>query len=102
VNFSRLLVLMTTVTGLFGATGVDTFHWSGKVPAGQRLEVRGVNGSIHAEPAAGDEVEVIAFKNGREFRSRRNRRASGAARWRCHHLRCLSIERRTGQRRTVR
>jgi len=58
---------MTTVTGLFGATGVDTFHWSGKVPAGQRLEVRGVNGSIHAEPAAGDEVEVIAFKNGREF-----------------------------------
>jgi len=67
VNFSRLFVLLTTVTGLFGATGVDTFHWSGKVPAGQRLEVRGVNGSIHAEPATGDEVEVIAFKNGREF-----------------------------------
>jgi hypothetical protein len=67
VNFSRLFVLLTTVTGLFAATGVDTFHWSGKVPAGQRLEVRGVNGSIHAEPASGDEVEVIAFKNGIEY-----------------------------------
>lgn len=67
MNFSRLFVLLTTVTGLFAATGVDTFHWSGKVPAGQRLEVRGVNGSIHAEPALGDEVEVIAFKNGVEY-----------------------------------
>jgi hypothetical protein len=67
VKLSRLLVLLTTVTGLFGATGLDTFHWSGRVPAGQRLEVRGVNGSIHAEPASGDEVEVVAFKNGREY-----------------------------------
>jgi hypothetical protein len=67
VNSSWLFVLLTSVTCLFGATGADTFHWSGRVPAGQRLEVRGVNGSIHAEPAAGDEVEVIAFKNGREF-----------------------------------
>jgi hypothetical protein len=67
VHFSRLLVLLTTVTALFGATGVDTFHWSGRVPAGQRLEVRGVNGSIHAEPASGDQVEVTAFKNGREY-----------------------------------
>jgi hypothetical protein len=58
---------MTSLTGLFGATGVDTFHWTGRMPAGQRLEVRGVNGSIHAEPAAGDQVEVFAFKNGREF-----------------------------------
>ncbi len=67
MKFSRLFVLLTTATGLFGATGVDTFHWSGRMPAGQRLEVRGVNGSIHAEPALGDEVEVIAFKNGREY-----------------------------------
>ena len=67
MNFSRLFVLLTTVTGLFAATGVDTFHWSGRMPAGQRLEVRGVNGSIHAEPASGDQVEVFAFKNGKEF-----------------------------------
>ena len=67
MHFSRLLFLLTTATALFGATGVDTFHWSGRVPAGQRLEVRGVNGSIHAEPASGDQVEVTAFKNGREY-----------------------------------
>ena len=67
MNLSRLFVLLTSASGLFGATGVDTFHWSGRVPAGQRLEVRGVNGSIHAEPALGDQVEVFAFKNGREF-----------------------------------
>ena len=67
MSFRRLFVLLTTATGLFAATGVDTFHWSGRMPAGQRLEVRGVNGSIHAEPASGDQVEVIAFKNGREF-----------------------------------
>ena len=65
--FSRLLVVLTTVTGLFGATGLDTFHWTGRMPAGQRLEVRGVNGDIHAEPASGDQVEVFAFKNGREY-----------------------------------
>ena len=67
MDFSRLLVVLTTVTGLFGATGVDTFHWTGRMPAGQRLEVRGVNGNIHAEPASGDQVEVFAFKNGREY-----------------------------------
>ncbi len=67
MDFSRLLVVLTTAAGLFGATGVDTFHWSGRMPAGQRLEVRGVNGNIHAEPAAGDQVEVFAFKNGREY-----------------------------------
>jgi hypothetical protein len=67
VTLSGLLVLLTVINGAFGATGIDTFHWSGRMPAGQRLEVRGVNGSIHAEPASGDQVEVFAFKNGREF-----------------------------------
>ena len=67
MHVSRLFALLITVTSLFGATGVDTFHWSGRMPAGQRLEVRGVNGSIHAEPALGDQVEVIALKNGQEY-----------------------------------
>ncbi len=67
VDLSRWLVVLTSATALFGATGVDTFHWSGRMPAGQRLEVRGVNGNIHAEPASGDQVEVFAFKNGREY-----------------------------------
>lgn len=53
--------------GLFGAVGTNTFHWSGKVSAGQRLEVRGINGNIHAEPALGNEVDVIAYKNGEHY-----------------------------------
>jgi hypothetical protein len=64
-----MFVVLTAVAGVFGATGVDTFHWSGRVPAGQLLEVRGVNGSIHAGPAAGQDVEVIAFKNGHQLES---------------------------------
>lgn len=67
MTFSALAVLLITAAGLSGATGLDSFHWTGRVPAGQRLEVRGVNGSIHAEPASGDEVEVTAFKNGRQY-----------------------------------
>lgn len=67
MNFSKCFILLTAVTGLFGATGRDTFHWTGRVPPGQRLEVQGINGSIHAEPATGDQVEVVAFKNGVEY-----------------------------------
>jgi hypothetical protein len=52
---------------LFGAIGNDTFHWSGKVPPGQLLEVRGINGNIHAEPALGNDVDVIAYKNGERY-----------------------------------
>jgi hypothetical protein len=65
--FSRMFVLLAASTALFGAVNSDTFHWSGRVPAGQLLEVRGVNGSIHAEPAIGREVDVIAYKNGQQL-----------------------------------
>jgi hypothetical protein len=67
MHLSRLLVLLAASTALFGAVGTDTFHWSGRVPAGQLIEVRGVNGSIHAEPAVGQEVDVIAYKNGQQL-----------------------------------
>jgi putative adhesin len=67
VSFSLILALLTTSTAVFGATGSDTFHWSGRVPAGQLIEVRGINGNIHAEPARGESVDVIAYKNGRLF-----------------------------------
>lgn len=67
--FTTMLVWMTSVMALSGAVGTDTFHWSGRVPSGQLLEVRGINGSIHAEPALGDEVDVIAFKNGERYDS---------------------------------
>lgn len=41
------------------------FHWNGKLAAGKRLEIRGVNGSIRAMAAAGDEIDVTARKTSR-------------------------------------
>lgn len=47
----------------------EDFHWRGSLAAGQRIEVKGVNGSIRAEPASGGEVEVTAVRRrGREGR----------------------------------
>src|ERR1700730_4304950 len=36
----------------------DEFHWSGRVAPGAAIEIKGINGDIRAEPAAGDEVQV--------------------------------------------
>ncbi|HEV3050533.1 MAG TPA: DUF4097 family beta strand repeat-containing protein [Longimicrobium sp.] len=50
-------------------TAQEDFRWSGRLAAGQRLEIKGVNGGIRAEPASGNEVEVVAVKRaGREGR----------------------------------
>ena len=53
-------------------SGVETpvaqendFRWNGRIASGRTVEVKGVNGSIRAEPAGGGEVEVIAHKQGR-------------------------------------
>jgi hypothetical protein len=45
-------------------TEVD-FEWQGRVPVGQAIEIRGVQGRIVAELASGDAVEVTARKSGR-------------------------------------
>ena len=39
-------------------------RWHGWVPSGQVVEVNNIHGNIHAEPATGDEIEVIAIKRG--------------------------------------
>lgn len=52
-----------------GATGSDSFRWKGQVPAGKLVEIRGINGSIRAEPASGKEVEVVAYKTGQVYES---------------------------------
>jgi hypothetical protein len=38
------------------------FHWTGTLPPGQTLEIKGVNGSIRAELANGATIEVSARK----------------------------------------
>src|SRR5688500_4997905 len=47
----------------------EDFRWSGAMAAGQRIEIKGVNGAIRAEPASGNQVEVTAVKR----RGRRGR-----------------------------
>ena len=38
------------------------FEWSGRLSAGQAIEVKGINGDIEAMPASGNQVEVTAVK----------------------------------------
>ncbi len=44
----------------------EEWRWSGRVAAGRTLEIRGVNGSVSAEPSGGNQVEVRAQKHGRD------------------------------------
>ncbi len=38
------------------------FEWSGRLSAGQAIEVKGINGDIEAMAAGGNQVEVTAVK----------------------------------------
>ena len=46
-------------------TQQDDFRWRGTIAAGRVVEIKGVNGSIRAEPSAGGDTEVTAEKRGR-------------------------------------
>jgi len=50
------------------AAAQDANHWSwhGTIARGKTLEIRGVNGTIRAEPGTGSEVQVTAEKRGRD------------------------------------
>lgn len=47
------------------ASNEQEFNWSGRLGAGQSIEIKGINGWIKAEPSSGDSVEVTAIKKGR-------------------------------------
>lgn len=47
------------------AVARQDFRWSGRIPAGQAIEVKGINGEIRALAAEGDEVLVLAEKHSR-------------------------------------
>jgi hypothetical protein len=59
-TFLATLLLATAATA-----AQDDFSWRGALPAGQTLEVKGVNGSIRATEAAGGEIELSAERHGR-------------------------------------
>jgi hypothetical protein len=39
-------------------------RWHGWIPSGQMVEVNNIYGNVRAEPASGDEIEVVATKRG--------------------------------------
>jgi Putative adhesin len=40
----------------------DDFRWHGSIAPGHTVEIKGINGDVRAEPAGGNEVEVVAEK----------------------------------------
>ncbi len=59
----RTLAYLAFAAGLpCAAFAQSDFNWSGSLSPGQTLEIKGVNGSIHAELAAGVLIEVSARK----------------------------------------
>jgi hypothetical protein len=48
-----------------GPVRTSDFRWQGRVTPGRTIEIKGVNGSIRATGAGGDQVEVVATRRGR-------------------------------------
>jgi hypothetical protein len=56
-----LLLMVAASSMLWG--GIEN-RWTAPLAAGQTIEIKNVNGSIRAEPADGDDVEIIALQKG--------------------------------------
>jgi DUF4097 and DUF4098 domain-containing protein YvlB len=54
-------LLGLAITAALAASAQD-FQWSGSIPAGKAIEIKGINGDIRAEPSMGGSVEVTAVK----------------------------------------
>ncbi len=52
------------VEGLRAPVVQEEMRWHGWVPMGQVVEINNVHGNVRAETASGDEIEVIALKEG--------------------------------------
>lgn len=53
------------VLGLAAQAGAQDFNWSGQLSPGQTVEIKGINGDIHATAAGGPMAEVTATKSAR-------------------------------------
>jgi hypothetical protein len=53
-----------------GAFPSAEFHWHGALAAGHQVQIRGMNGAVHAVAADGTELEVTALKRSREVNPR--------------------------------
>ena len=63
MRFLRMTVLSALSVAL-GASATD-FNWSGRLASGQAIEIKGVNGFVHAVEASGGDAQVSATKTGR-------------------------------------
>ena len=62
----RTIVLILVAMGALAPVARPSdFNWHGRIAPGQSVEIKGVNGSIHAERSTGTEVTVEAVKSGR-------------------------------------
>lgn len=68
-NYAVAAVALPLTLAAAAHAAQQDFRWSGRMAAGQTLEIKGVNGAIRAEPASGDEAVVTAvMREGREGR----------------------------------
>jgi hypothetical protein len=66
VVMAGLIVVSTASAAAAQAVNEEApFRWSGALAAGRVLEVKGIMGSIAAEPSTDDRAEVVAEKRGR-------------------------------------
>jgi Toastrack DUF4097 len=49
-----------------GTAQAQDFNWRGRIASGRELEIKGINGDIHAVASSGNEVRVSAVKSGRK------------------------------------
>jgi len=48
-----------------GPVEQERWNWRGRLAEGKTIEIRGISGDVVAEPATGNEIEVVADKRGR-------------------------------------
>ncbi|MEO8026434.1 MAG: DUF4097 family beta strand repeat-containing protein [Bryobacteraceae bacterium] len=64
--FLGLLLAGASLTPNAFAADAPPFVWQGGISGGRSIEIKGINGWIHAEPALGGSVEVSARRVGRK------------------------------------
>ena len=67
MKLERALVAATAAVLFLGAgpAAAQDFTWSGAIPQGRAVEIKGVNGDVRAEPSGSNQVEVVAVKSAR-------------------------------------
>jgi hypothetical protein len=62
---TRTLVALAATCVVALPVAAQDFHWTGRLAAGKRLEIKGVNGSIRATATSGSDIDVSARKTAR-------------------------------------